>query len=402
MTNMQKIFHLLLLSLAGLAPAAGAQTPKWWPGYVVTPQGDTLRGQIERRDDWRYQNSVRFAGSGGQEQKYDPGELKAFCINQKQYYVSTFVEIDSPGVVIFAREIVRGHASLYEGLDVENKLAYFINQDGKTTLLPWRYLVPMLNTLIPHCPQLVFDKAAIRRRQYRYNYASLMPTLMEYNRCAHPTEPLRLMRPRDSLVVLWGAKMGGGFHSTTMTGTATRLVGGVERNGNQLGPALAVGGFVNLTKPSARLSIQVEALVSRRASKDGYLGRSTLLQYQGEANYQVWHAQVPIFLKYHFFRSHTGPFLMLGAQFAIDLDRANSRLREYNLIQGLKSVDVTLDEAVTTYGLVGLGYDFPLGNQRAFGVELRLDRSLQNQYFTVGVPVNGTALCGQLLLSYRW
>jgi hypothetical protein len=157
-----------------------------------------------------------------------------------------------------------------------------------------------------------------------------------------------------------------------------------------------------LVVPNPRLSIQVEALLSRRASKDGYLGRSSLFQYQGLANYEVWHAQVPIFLKYHFFRSHTGPFLMLGVQFAKDLNRANSRLTEHKLSQGFQSAEIYLDEAVTSYGLAGVGYDFPLGGKRALGMELRLDRSLQNQFFTVNVKTDGTALCAQLLLSYRW
>jgi hypothetical protein len=402
MTNMQRFFHLLLLSLAGLVPAAGAQIPKQFPGYIITLDGDTVRGTIDRQKNWQYQRQIRFTGVDGQKKEFKPGQIVAYYFEHNAYFVSRQITLFDGDNKRFMREVVRGHVSLYEGYDEQRQLQYFLHKDGRTIALNKYRLTSQLGKVVPECPTLKFDENAIRRNTYRYAYASLVPTIMEYNRCAWPDEPARIMRRPDTLWYRLGAKAGAGISWLSMQGSIVPQVSGHEASTSTPGLGTMAGLFITLTKPKARLSAQMELLASYRAGSVGYTGRTSAYRSQGEITYRAVHAQLPIFLKYHFQRAHFGPFMAFGVQLATQLSLGSSRVEETNLDRNLTYSSIPLDEYVSTNGLLAIGWDFELAKAKSLGLEVRALRTLGGQFFVTGTTIVGQAGLVQLMLSYRW
>jgi hypothetical protein len=398
---MQKFF-CLLFGLAWLAPAAGAQIPKQFPGFVVDLKGDTLRGIIDREKNWRYQERVRFTGSDGQKKEFKPDQIAAFYFESSAHFVSREVALVSGDNKRFMREVVRGHVSLYEGYDENRQVQYLLHKEGRTITLNKYRLTSQLGKIIPECPSLKFDEEAIRKNRHRYTYASLVPTMMEYNRCAWPEEPARIMRRPDTLWFKMGAKAGMGVSWLSVQGSVVPQVSGHEAETSTPGPATMAGLFMTLTKPKARLSVQLELLASYRAGSVSYTGRTVAYRSQGEISYQAVQAHLPVFLKYHFHRAHFGPFMAFGVQFATQLSLGSSRVEETNLDRNLTYASIPLDEYVSTNGLLAVGWDFELAKAKSLGLEVRALHTLGGQFFVTGTTIVGQGGLVQLMLSYRW
>lgn len=401
MANMQKSFYLLL-GLAWLAPTAGAQIPKQFPGYIITLDGDTLRGMIDRQKNWQYQRQIRFTGADGQKKEFKPEQIVAFYFENNSYFVSREIALLDGDNKRFMREVVRGHVSLYEGYDEKKQMQYFLHKDGRTITLSKYRLTSQLSKIIPECPTLKFDEEAIRRNTYRYVYANLVPTIMEYNRCAWPEEPARIMRRPDTLWFKMGAKAGMGVSWLSVKGSIVPQVSGHETKTGTPGPATMAGLFMTLTKPKARLSVQLKLLASYRAGSMSYTGRTVAYRSQGEISYQAVHAHLPVFLKYHFHRAHFGPFVAFGVQLATQLSLGSSRVEETNLDRNLTYASIPLDEYVSTNGLLAVGWDFELAKAKSLGLEVRALHTLGGQFFVTGTTIVGQGGLVQLMLSYRW
>lgn len=131
---------LKLLFLAGLVFASGllyAQTD-FWPGYVITAKGDTLRGQIDRRGDVSLGELCRFrTGEGAEEVKYTAADIKGYRFEEDKYYVSKPVN----GEQVFLEFLVNGAVKLYYLRNAEGD-NYFLEKEGEgLTRLPYEEVI---------------------------------------------------------------------------------------------------------------------------------------------------------------------------------------------------------------------------------------------------------------------
>jgi hypothetical protein len=399
---MQNFFYLLCASMVLLAQAATAQSTKQLPAYLVTLQGDTLRGSVQGTAEWRYQSQIKFSPIDGTIKEYKPNDIRAFCIEEKRYYTAKLTKIEGEEQAYFLREVVRGPVSLYEGYDGQQKPIFFLEKDNKTTAVVERYLVATLKMLLPGCPQLVFDDEAYRRRTYKYSSGSLAETIMKYNQCVTPNLPSTLMKIEEKLVFRFGAKVGLGTCAVNPIGSVLPLMNGIESKSRPLGVGFAGGMLMNAGLPSSRWSFQMELLLSQRYAQAGYTGRSTLALYEGQVNYRVMHAQVPLLIKHSFSKTKKGLFVFIGLQFARSLNLAGANLTEVNSLQLGPVVNLPLEEGISVQGVGGLGWNLPMQNRKAVTVELRLEHSVQEQYFTSSAEVFGRTFVAQLMASYYW
>lgn len=133
-TRFQAVFTVLLISFVCHAQQ------KFTPGYIVMPEGDTVRGEVkvnEKKPQEHYAK-VMFKDDKGFQRTWKPNKIKAYGFDGNHYIAIS--ENEEPS---FYRVVTRGHISLlelkYEGLRM-NKVSleseYFLQVNGEKFLQP--------------------------------------------------------------------------------------------------------------------------------------------------------------------------------------------------------------------------------------------------------------------------
>jgi len=109
---------LLLAFLLSVSPALAQPSAPFLPGYVVTAEGDTLRGEVQDRIDLENTLSVRFRrGPGAEAVTYGPREAEGFGFDVGRRFESHLLTPDivqaAPLQPLFLQVLVEGEVSLY-------------------------------------------------------------------------------------------------------------------------------------------------------------------------------------------------------------------------------------------------------------------------------------------------
>ncbi|SFG22217.1 hypothetical protein SAMN05216383_10787 [Prevotella sp. KH2C16] len=154
MLNNMMSFRGILLCLSVLMSmhVIAQVNPK--DGYIITNEGDTIRGIVDYRSDIRNAGICSFKASGSEQYKdYLPGEIQEFRLSDNGvYYVSRSFPVEGKEKTFFAEYLIKGTVSLYhhkEGLkdyyyivDANGRVAeirglerYYLNQDDKKAVI---------------------------------------------------------------------------------------------------------------------------------------------------------------------------------------------------------------------------------------------------------------------------
>jgi len=108
-------FILTLFICSFFAANAFAQVDNFKNGYIITNQSDTVFGQIDLRTNLINQSQCRFrADEKAQSVVYMPFDIKSyFFTDDKLYFVSKTIEIDSTKINTFIEFLVKGIMNLY-------------------------------------------------------------------------------------------------------------------------------------------------------------------------------------------------------------------------------------------------------------------------------------------------
>ena len=109
---MKKMIIFALLAFS--ATAATAQTnPK--PGFIITNDGDTVRGVIDFRTNERLSRQCDFwADGGGGGVTYKPGDIEGFRFdNGGKYFVTRRLNVTGEPELYFAEFMVQRLMNLY-------------------------------------------------------------------------------------------------------------------------------------------------------------------------------------------------------------------------------------------------------------------------------------------------
>ena len=105
-------FSIVLFTF--FAPVTMAQTnPK--PGYIITNDGDTIRGILDFRTNEKLSKQCEFWANGGSESKtYKPGDIEGFRFdNNGKYFVTRRLNVSGTPQLYFAEFMVQGKMNLY-------------------------------------------------------------------------------------------------------------------------------------------------------------------------------------------------------------------------------------------------------------------------------------------------
>jgi hypothetical protein len=106
------------------------------PGYLVMPQGDTVRGFIDYRNWQVNPNKVFFRKEQGDKVSYEPSTLQAFSVKD-ELYISASIRIDendSP-VLVFLQSMIRGNKDLLYYQHPDGRERFYIRQENNIDLL---------------------------------------------------------------------------------------------------------------------------------------------------------------------------------------------------------------------------------------------------------------------------
>ena len=118
------------------APVTMAQTnPK--PGYIITNDGDTIRGILDFRTNEKLSKQCEFWANGGSEGKtYKPGDIEGFRFdNNGKYFVTRRLNVSGTPQLYFAEFMVQGKMNLYCVADDYDEYFFFEREDGEMAQL---------------------------------------------------------------------------------------------------------------------------------------------------------------------------------------------------------------------------------------------------------------------------
>ena len=127
---------LAIAMLAIFATTTMAQTnPK--PGYIITNDGDTVRGIIDFRTNEKLSKQCDFWANGGSEGKiYKPGDIEGFRFdNRGKYFVTRRLNVTGEPELYFAEFMVQGKMNLYCVAYNRDEYYFFEREDGEMAQL---------------------------------------------------------------------------------------------------------------------------------------------------------------------------------------------------------------------------------------------------------------------------
>lgn len=104
---------------------------RYIPGYIITNDSDTLKGLIKAKSNYLNSKSCDFIyGNEKIPKHYSPSDIKAYRIENGNYYISKDVTIDSLKQKVFLEYLVKGIVDLYYLKDSQKEI-YFLEKDNQ-------------------------------------------------------------------------------------------------------------------------------------------------------------------------------------------------------------------------------------------------------------------------------
>lgn len=186
---MYKEFTLIAFVLLVFNAACFAQN-NFKEGYIIDAKGDTIRGQVDDRGDYRNSQLATFkASSDAQESKFLPTDIGSYKVGPKTYYATSIDDNGQP-LPVFLELINDGSLRLFYWNDKADKVHFFVQkndntyeltneqrevqQEGKTYRMFSRAYISLLNILTEDCGlsasgNLAFSLKAISNYVAKYN-----------------------------------------------------------------------------------------------------------------------------------------------------------------------------------------------------------------------------------------
>jgi hypothetical protein len=135
--KINRIFSLTVVVVAAVmafSSSASAQI-KYFKGYVLMLNGDTLKGEVKKNLKKEFDNFCRAAyrkSDGGEIKTFRPDKIKEYCVDGV-----TFVSRNVDGEQVFVKRLSKGTMNLYEAQvevlqmnDLKVKSDYYMEKEA--------------------------------------------------------------------------------------------------------------------------------------------------------------------------------------------------------------------------------------------------------------------------------
>jgi hypothetical protein len=129
----KKYFFLILFLLQVFIVSYGQNG--YDPGFIITNDNDTIKGLIKLKSNYLNSRSCNFIDGNKQNARdYSPSDINAYRIENKKYYVSKEVSIDSVKQRIFLEYLVEGIVNLYYFKDLQKEYFFLEKESNMISL----------------------------------------------------------------------------------------------------------------------------------------------------------------------------------------------------------------------------------------------------------------------------
>lgn len=323
MKTLYKLFPILFFALLTLQAAAQSD---YKPGYVVTAQGDTLRGEVTYRTSTQVINTIAFKKDGQTSPvSYTSNDIAGYGFpHDKNFQTKVLNHADTLAAEhVFMEELVRGSISLYlyngtffvEKQDNTGKLYKlyitqedYINRQGVPAKRDINHHVQVLNTMTQDC-YAVFTKV----ERVKLAQRNLVELIREYNNCANAGNQKVFKESKKWLAVKPGFV--GAFSHTSLNFSAkdeTYLhLEHAEFNTNTY-PSFGLAFLVNSPRVNENLSLLVEGryFTNNFQAESDYTWFGTY--YDNEIEFDLAAIKLTTALRYDFAGKTLQPFVNIG------------------------------------------------------------------------------------------
>ncbi|KUG08049.1 outer membrane beta-barrel protein [Solirubrum puertoriconensis] len=400
----------VLFALASLSTSVARAQSDYHPGYIVTQQGDTVRGQIDFQDWRKNPESVTFRSSeGANATNYAPAQIRAFGTSGN-VFTSAYVQVEtSPRALsslttapefllrqdtVFVRTLIEGPKSLHSFVDDnDNEHFYFRNNEALELLRYKKFLRYIGNskTVVPvenYKGQLAaylgdFPGAETSLASADYTRSRLGKLYAGYYK-QHDAQPTYRFKGQHTITEF--GVVAGGTLSRLEFSSSSDAFNYLTKNPFKTSAGVSGGLFLNFVPPSKRrrLSFVNELLFS------SYKFSSQYREYRNEDTYTdtnftlaAGYLKLNNLMRYSYGRGNTRVFLNAGISNGLMISQENTRTdvsRFFNTVRttnGKALDDVRPYEQSLVFGFGGRLSRFSaearheIGNGMSYTVSLR-------------------------------
>jgi hypothetical protein len=351
-------FNPLLICLLCLSLSTFGQK-NFTAAYIVKNNGDSLNGTIDYRNWKKNPETIKFIGSSGQEEEFDPASVSGFYITaQKEKYISAEVSIDKTTDQyntayatqvakdsfilkrVFLLQLIKSASlSLYQYNDGDRNNFYYTEGDGKPVGLIYHFIFlqsgqyletvdtykQQLQLLFSSCP-----KIASKTKNTIYASEPIKNLMTAYLACTNPSAVAEIKK-EDHVAIKFGI-VGGVMYNTF------KFVGHTERNPNDystlgldnyksnMSPVIGVSMDVGFKRDLNRLHLVNELIYKQYVTSDTGFTHTVLYDLTNTVSFSFSYLQLNTMLRYYFSPgSSVKPFINAGIGNAVMIaERKNS------------------------------------------------------------------------------
>jgi opacity protein-like surface antigen len=333
------------------------------PDFVVTANGDTLRGRI--RQVGKEFGPIRLYRPGQEPAVYGPSEARSFGSARGSEGESHTV--GKQGKPQFVVPLVKGYVSLFTGENEKREKRYYLQVPDSAYVIEVALVTNQLTLArnLPGCPKLVFGSMELQRR-YRYTNTGLSALVMAYNQCRQPQQPTTVVKRSSGLRLTGGLKVGlnlSDFQLLEKPFPATNT----GSTGYQGGATLSLA-----TRTS--FSVQAEALYMTLRSTYGPYeaspGNSGIPSNTNLVSVRYNQFQFPVLVRYTLGFGNFRPFANAGVLYG--MNTSNGSILTYPIAPSFKTVPLSI--AKNYYGFaMGAGLAVHRAGLPGLTLEARYD-----------------------------
>lgn len=385
----QKCLTLLyIVVLLGVTAGVAEAQKNFRPGYILSLNGDTVRGEVDARSGHRMASLCVFRPAAGAPQvQYAPDALRGYGLLAGARYESCSLPATANTLPLLLLQVLaQGSATLYTYNDEASRTRYFFRKgsSGAVTELvqktenihgtsgvveertyPFRQV---LSQAFADCfaVQPLLPKAELAE-------SKLVAIFDRYNTCnsAAPVARPSLVR---KATVHFGLVLG-----VQQGGSTLDDLGEVSLK-SDLRSVVGVGMLFHPATFNEKLAFRVEALYQVQLLKGNYLRTNiggASLSSTREADIMLKTLRIPLMLRYNLLLGRVQPYLQAGAMVSVLLD--SDRARIIATSPALSGVGTTTSVRQIEMRRLGIGATGALGvlvpvGKQAVQLEVRYDQ----------------------------
>ena len=133
-SNILSVTVVVVAAVIAFSTSASAQV-KYFPGYVIMLNGDTLKGEIKENPKREFDNYTKASyrkKEGSEIKSYNPSKIREYCVDGV-----TFVSRNIDGDQVFVKRLSKGAVNLYEAQvevmqmnEIKVKSDYYMEKSG--------------------------------------------------------------------------------------------------------------------------------------------------------------------------------------------------------------------------------------------------------------------------------